>query len=58
MNGNIINVTALNTVISSIFRAEEHLHDIQVAGEVSEHKIVKGHAYFVLKDENCQISAN
>ncbi|MBD5086058.1 MAG: exodeoxyribonuclease VII large subunit [Clostridiales bacterium] len=56
MNGNIINVTALNTVINSIFRAEEHLHDIQVAGEVSGHKIAKGHAYFTLKDENCQIS--
>ena len=56
MNGNIINVTALNTVIKSIFRAEEHLHDIQVAGEVSGYKIAKGHAYFTLKDENCQIS--
>ncbi|MDE7079958.1 MAG: exodeoxyribonuclease VII large subunit [Clostridia bacterium] len=56
MNGNIINVTALNTVINSIFRAEEHLHDIQVAGEVSGYKIAKGHAYFTLKDENCQIS--
>lgn len=57
MNGNIINVTALNTVINSIFRAEEHLHDIQVAGEISGYKIAKGHAYFILKDENCQIAA-
>lgn len=56
MNGNIINVTALNTVINSIFRAEELLHDIQVAGEVSGYKIAKGHAYFTLKDENSQIS--
>ncbi len=56
MNDNIINVTTLNTVINSIFRAEEHLHDIKVAGEVSGFKIFKGHAYFTLKDEKCQIS--
>lgn len=56
MNNNIISVTVLNTVISSIFRAEEHLHDIQVAGEVSGFKVFKGHAYFTLKDEKCQIS--
>ncbi|MDE6189521.1 MAG: exodeoxyribonuclease VII large subunit [Clostridia bacterium] len=57
MNGNIINVTALNTVINAIFRAEEHLHDIQVAGEISGYRISGGHAYFTLKDENCQIEA-
>ncbi len=56
MNGNIINVTALNTVINAIFRAEEHLHDINVAGEISGFKIAKGHAYFILKDEKCQIN--
>lgn len=56
MNNNIISVTALNTVINMIFKAEEHLHDIKVAGEVSGFKIFKGHAYFTLKDEKCQIS--
>lgn len=56
MNDNIINVTTLNTVINAIFRAEEHLHDIQVAGEISGYKIFKGHAYFILKDEKCQIN--
>ena len=56
MNNNIISVTALNTVINMIFKAEEHLHDIQVAGEVSGFKVFKGHGYFTLKDEKCQIS--
>ena len=58
MEGNILNVTALNTYINSIFRAEELLHNINVAGEVSGFKITKGHAYFTLKDENSQISCN
>lgn len=58
MYGNILNVTALNNYINSIFRAEELLHDINVAGEVSGFKVTKGHAYFTLKDENCQIACN
>ncbi len=58
MFGNIINVTALNTVINSIFRAEEHLHNIQVAGEISGFSIKNGHGYFELKDENCKIACN
>lgn len=58
MSNNIISVTALNTVINMIFKAEEHLHDICVAGEVSGFKVFKGHAYFTLKDEKCQISCN
>lgn len=56
MNNNIISVTVLNNVINMIFKAEEHLHDIQVAGEISGFKIFKGHGYFTLKDEKCQIS--
>ncbi|MDE6472419.1 MAG: exodeoxyribonuclease VII large subunit [Clostridia bacterium] len=58
MYGNILNVTTLNNYINSIFRAEELLHDISVAGEISGFKITKGHAYFTLKDENCQIACN
>ena len=58
MEGNILNVTALNGYINSVFRAEELLHNINVAGEVSGFKVAKGHAYFILKDENCQISCN
>lgn len=34
------------------------LHNINVAGEVSGFKVTKGHAYFTLKDENCQIACN
>lgn len=58
MDGNILNVTTLNTYINSIFRAEELLHNINVAGEVSGFKMTKGHAYFTLKDENSQIACN
>ncbi len=58
MEGNILNVTTLNNYINSIFRAEEMLHNINVAGEVSGFKVTKGHAYFTLKDENCQIACN
>ena len=38
MEGNILNVTTLNNYINSIFRAEEMLHNINVAGEVSGFK--------------------
>ena len=58
MDGNILNVTTLNNYINSIFRAEELLHNINVAGEISGFKITKGHAYFTLKDENSQIACN
>ncbi|MCX4362529.1 MAG: exodeoxyribonuclease VII large subunit [Clostridia bacterium] len=58
MEGHILNVTALNGYINSIFRAEEMLHGISVAGEVSGIKVSKGHAYFTLKDEKSQISCN
>lgn len=56
MQGNILNVSALNGYINAIFRSEELLHNIQVAGEVSNFKVFKGHAYFILKDENSQIN--
>ena len=58
MDGNILNVTTLNGYIHSIFVAEELLHNIQVAGEISGFKVTKGHAYFILKDENSQINCN
>lgn len=58
MEGNVLNVTTLNSYINSVFRAEEMLHNINVAGEISGFKVTKGHAYFTLKDENCQIACN
>lgn len=52
---NILNVTALNTYIRNVFYAEEMLHDISVAGEVSGSSVKGNNLFFDLKDENCKI---
>ena len=58
MEEQILNVTAVNNYISSVFRAEELLHNISVAGEISNMRIAKGHAYFILKDEKSQLNCS
>ncbi|MGN0771704.1 MAG: exodeoxyribonuclease VII large subunit [Christensenellales bacterium] len=52
----VLSVSILNGYIHQIFVAEEMLHNVKVAGEISQYKVAGGHAYFVLKDENCQIN--
>lgn len=54
----ILSVSAVNNYISSVFRAEELLHNINVAGEVSNMRVSKGHSYFILKDEKCQLNCS
>lgn len=52
---NVLNVSALNGYIKSVFNAEELLHDISVCGEVSGISVRGGNAYFDLKDEQSKI---
>ncbi len=52
----VLSVTLLNGYIHQIFVAEDMLHGVSVAGEVSQFKVTGGHAYFVLKDENSQLN--
>lgn len=53
-----ISVSVLNAYIKNIIDAEDILHNICVAGEISGFKCSGPHAYFTLKDENAQISGN
>lgn len=53
-----LSVSVLNTYIHNVFVAEELLHDIDVVGEVSGISVVRGHAYFTLKDKDAQIACN
>ncbi len=53
-----LSVSILNTYIHNVFVAEELLHDIDVVGEVSGISVVRGHAYFTLKDRDAQIACN
>lgn len=55
---NVLTVTVLSTYIKGIFIAEEMLHDISVAGEVSGFSIKGNNAFFDLKDENSKISCS
>jgi len=56
MQERTITVTQLANYIKQIFEAEELLFNISVVGEVSGFKIVRGIAYFDLKDDNALIS--
>lgn len=56
MQERTISVSQLATYIKQIFEAEELLFNISVVGEVSGFKLVRGIAYFDLKDENALIS--
>lgn len=53
-----ISVSVLNAYIKNVIDAEDVLHNICVAGEISGFKCSGPHAYFTLKDENSQISGN
>lgn len=53
-----ITVSQLNNWIHGVFVAEELLHNIVVAGEVSGFKISGYHAYFTLKDAGAAIAVN
>ena len=56
MEEKAITVSQLSTYIKQIFDAEELLFNIKVIGEVSGLSIVRGVAYFILKDENAMLS--
>jgi len=51
-----ITVSQLNGYIKQIFDAEELLHGISVYGEISGWSVVRGTAYFTLKDEASALS--
>lgn len=52
-----LTVTALNKYISYKFDADNHLRRVYIKGEISNFRISNGHCYFVLKDDNSEISA-
>lgn len=52
----VLSVTIINNYIHQIFVAEEMLHGVSVAGEISQFQVRGVHAYFTLKDENCQLN--
>ena len=51
-----ISVSQLCGYIKNIFDAEELLHGISVYGEVSGFSLIRGNAYFTLKDDTAQLS--
>lgn len=51
-----ITVTQLNTYLKQVFDAEEMLHGISVFGEISGWTIIRGTAYFTLKDASSMLS--
>ncbi len=51
-----ISVSQLSGYIKGIFDAEELLHNISVYGEISGLSILRGNAYFSLKDEDALLS--
>jgi exodeoxyribonuclease VII large subunit len=51
-----LSVSEISNIITRIFDAEEMLHDIKIYGEISGFQIVRGHAYFSIKDENALLS--
>jgi exodeoxyribonuclease VII large subunit len=52
----IVSVHELNDVINRIFKSEEMLHGVCVAGEISGISVSGPHAYFTLKDELAQLN--
>lgn len=50
MEDNSISVTQFCTYIKQIFDAEEFLHGTSIYGEVSGFNLIRGNAYFTLKD--------
>ena len=55
MDNRTLTVTQLSTYIKQIFDAEELLFNIKVTGEISGLSVVRGVAYFTLKDENASL---
>ncbi len=55
-NQKALTVSQLSKYIKQIFDAEELLFNINVVGEISGLSIVRGVAYFILKDENASLS--
>lgn len=51
-----LSVSEVSTYVTQIFDAEEMLHDICIFGEVTGFSIVRGNAYFSLKDDNAILS--
>lgn len=56
MTGAVLTVEKVNGYIQRIFEAETLLHDILVAGEVSNFSVSGTAAYFVLKDERAAVN--
>lgn len=56
MEQKAISVSQLSGYIKGIFEAEELLHNIMVYGEISGLSILRGNAYFSLKDEEAILS--
>ena len=56
MENNLLSVTQLNSYLKNIIDAESMLKNIAVVGEVSGYSIVRGIAYFTLKDEESLLS--
>lgn len=52
MERNILSVTQLNSYLKNVIDAESLLKNIAVVGEVSGYQVVRGIAYFTLKDED------
>lgn len=56
MTGAVLTVEKVNSYIQRIFEAETLLHDILVAGEVSNFSVSGTAAYFVLKDDRAAVN--
>lgn len=54
-NRQYITITELNSRLSSLISQDKILNDIPVVGEISDIKIVRGHMYSTIKDENSSI---
>lgn len=52
-----LTVTAINRYLAAKFDSDINLKNMPIMGEVSNVRISKGHLYFVLKDEESEISA-
>ena len=52
-----LTVTAINRYLSAKIDADINLKNMPIQGEISNARISKGHLYFVLKDEESEISA-
>jgi exodeoxyribonuclease VII large subunit len=56
--GQILSISHLTTILKGIIEDDEDLQDLWVDGEISNLTIARsGHAYFSLKDDQCQFRA-